>query len=339
MIGIITTGGTIACQRSIGGYAPQLGGPLEHLIAATAQSEGICIRLVPLGEEVQRHRLAGDSSIFGPSHWVAIDQLVEQLASQVDGVVILHGTDTMTHTASALSFLRPFRTKRVVLTGAQIPVDAPNSDVQANIRLALRTARGEFGDFFGETLIAFGKRILRGNRAVKVASHATDAFDAHVCLSPIGSAAPPAWPHLCPDRKLEPARGFSGSVISLNVTPDFHLDLFRHLLDAHPPDSLLINLYGVGSSPSPDRLALLCDRLHQHGWLCMARSQCLKGRIDWSVYAATEAFQSSTLIDARDMTHDAATVKLMAARHGGFGNEWLEMNIAGEMTTGDKEQE
>lgn len=332
MIGVIAAGGTIACEPGEGGYMPAASNTLEALLKETAHLVGLEICLEPLGAGQTNAGPGGDSSTFGSSTWLALHRQIEALTEKVDGIMILHGTDTMTHTASALSYLAPARRRSVVLTGSQLPAGAPGSDAKANIRLALKAAAGDFGDLLGDTYIAFGGRVLRGNRATKLSSHAAEAFIADMSFLPGRSVERPTWELQRPVRAATRASGFSGPVISLNITPEMPLDILGHLLDQRPPGGLLLNLYGIGSAPSAERLACWCDRLTQAGWLCLGRSQCVSGAIDWSVYAVTEAFRSSALIDGSDIAHDAAVVKLMAAMDGGLGADWLRTNVAGELT-------
>lgn len=330
MITIIQTGGTIASVPSEAGFKPIAGGAFEDLVRHTAEALGEAVSTEPLTDANGQVKPPRDSCEFTPEDWVDLNRQIKRAnAEGSNGIVVLHGTDTMAYTASALALMGAGSTAPVVLTGAQIPFSAVGSDARANIELALSAVVGRYGRIENGVLLAFHYRLMRGIRASKVSSRAhgafaapgfelrTDQLDAYLGVT-----------HAAP--VTEPAVRFDGKVVSLNITPATDMQMIGDWLLQAPVGGLLLNLYGTGSAPQVQQLLALCEKLVDKGWLIMARSSCPDGEVQWDRYAATAGFNESSVINGRDITQEAASVKLAAAFGRANATEWLSSNIAGE---------
>lgn len=339
MISVIHTGGTIASTQTGSGFAPNTTPAFYHLVERCADLLGVEVMQQQLQDAAGQTIDLQDSCTVGADSWLALHDHIDRLSGQSDAVVVLHGTDTMAYTASALSLLAPRRAVSTVLTGAQIPWQEPNSDAANNIRLALATAAGHFGDPLGDTLIAFDQRLMRGIRASKLSSRRQDAFNAPgastntdaIDLGGTREQGIASFQALRPaPQDIPPVLDFGSPVLSFNITPDMPLGWLSGLIDSAPPGGLLFNLFGLGSAPNGGELMAQCDALTAAGWLVMARSICSDGGIDWGVYEAAAAFRHGALICGHDISHEAAVVKLRAALLQAAPREWIQHNIAGE---------
>ncbi len=175
-VAVIVTGGTIAATREesgVGLYAPRCGTELLAVTAQLGSSHGYTVTLERWQDAGGQELPLVDSCEINGSHWVLLSAQIDRLLGDHAGVVVLHGTDTLAYTAAALSMLEPKRAGNVVVTGAQIPLVEPGTDAVDNLRLALDTAAGQYGQFAGDTLVAFGGRLLRG---VVASKHSTRSF-------------------------------------------------------------------------------------------------------------------------------------------------------------------
>ncbi len=341
MISVIHTGGTIASAQTTAGFAPQTTPGFYHLVERCADLLGIAVVQQQLQNADGQTVDLQDSCTIGAASWRVLNQHIERLCETSQAVVVLHGTDTMAYTASALSLLAPRRSISTVLTGAQIPWQEPNSDAANNIRLALAAAAGHYGDPQGDTLIAFDQRLMRGIRASKFSSRRQDAFYAPGATTStdaidLGATREQGINHFQQQRPnltgLAPVTQFSTQVMSVNITPDMPLEWLSILGKTTTPGALLLNLFGLGSAPDARALVQVCNDLSAAGWLLMGRSICSDGGVDWQVYEATAAFRDSVLICGRDISHEAGIVKLRAALCQPTPKHWIAQNVAGEWT-------
>src|SRR3954471_1165551 len=173
------TGGTIGMRRTADGYAPEAGYLAQELAGLQE------LRHADMPEwELYEHDPILDSSNLRPSHWLAIARDIVARADDFDGFVVLHGTDTMAYTTSALAFMLRGLGKPVVLTGSQIPLCELRSDGRENLLTAMLIAAR---DDVQEVCLVFGSHILRGCRAVKASASGFDAFGSpHI--APVGMA-------------------------------------------------------------------------------------------------------------------------------------------------------
>ncbi|WP_280564310.1 asparaginase domain-containing protein [Chromohalobacter sp. 48-RD10] len=305
---ILYTGGTLGMQPSPKGYvpSPQFAEQLEAALALEPAGR------LPDHDLKTLHPLI-DSAELTPAAW---NRLVAALAEEwasYDGFVILHGTDTLAYTASALSFLLGALDKPVVLTGAQIPLGEPRSDALNNVILAMQAAKHPHAP--REVCIAFHDRLLRGNRARKCRTQGLDAFD-----SPnapwLGEAGIelrlsgfPALPVGTPD--LTQADFAAGHVAVLHCHPGLSPQQVTRQLDDPQLQGLVLMTYGVGNPPGLDGQLLDClRRATERGLAIVNVTQCGQGTVQQGAYATGRRLEKAGVISGHDLTPEAAITKL-----------------------------
>jgi L-asparaginase len=277
-----------------------------------------------------------DSGDMQPENWLAIAKEVHAAASDpsVDGIVIVHGTDTMAYTASALGLLLGPLPKPVVMTGAQRPLTQARTDARENLIDAVLVATLAVP----EVVIAFASRALRGVRATKRDAWAFDAFDSPNCLPlvELGLGVEVAGHvrqsgHLEPfDARLEPR------VLAVRVFPGMDPSLLRGALRAGVR-GLVLEAYGTGNLPHlVGSLIPVLEEAHERAVPVLVVSQCLRGFVDMDAYAGGAEAKRAGAISGGDMTVEAAIAKLMIglARHPQpeVLRSWLESDVSGERT-------
>jgi L-asparaginase len=261
-------------------------------------------------------------------------------------VVVLHGTDTMAYTASALSFLLDGIDIPIVLTGAQRPVTELRSDGRENLVTAMAIAAGHLRDapLVPEVTIFFDDVLLRGNRAVK--AHA-DSY--HGFTSPNFPPLATAGVTIDIDTALVRARGtgpirrsggVSDAVVALRLHPGLNEPAIRAVLEQPGLRGVVLEAYGAGNGPGDawflDPIRSAVDR----GVTVVVTTQCRAGSVVGSLYATGSALQATGAIPGGDMTFEAALTKLMvlADRHTPDDvRRLMQDDLAGELTTISRE--
>lgn len=329
---IVYTGGTIGMRPSPDGLIPQ-----DDLPAVLAE------RLAPLAAQLPAYSFTAlprtiDSAEASPADWGTIAHVIAAHHERYDGFVVLHGTDTMAYTASALSFLLRGLDRPVIVTGAQLPLEAEGSDALGNVVAALRFAAADVE----EVCLAFDGVLLRGNRATKVSSHDFAAFDSPnhpplARLSPRLTLDPAALDRPAAALSLDIPAGLGrATVFSLRLVPGFPPAVLDAAL-AVRPDALVLECYGSGTLPSLDgRTQDFLQRARRAGVAILVLSQAPHGGTHLGTYAAGSVLLREGAIDGYDMTVEAAIAKLhclIAAGHRGDSlARALGANLAGECT-------
>jgi len=303
---ILYTGGTLGMRRSASGYVPDsdLESLLEKLLAATAGQ-------LPAYDFYTLEQLL-DSANMRPADWYRIAACIRDRCDSYDGFVVLHGTDTMAYTASALSFALSGLNKPVIVTGSQIPLREMRSDAHNNLIAALLLS-GD--DALGEVCLYFNGKLLRGNRAAKISSGSLDAFASpnYPLLGEVGIHVNIDRSALLPGtarRDLQIPEFADGGVVLLKLFPGISPFFLNKVLE-YRPRGLLIETYGTGNAPTDDRAFTgLLAEASGRGTVCVAVSQCLENRVDLGKYAAGSALLDAGVIGGLDMTTEAAYTKL-----------------------------
>ncbi|MCU0464633.1 MAG: asparaginase [Anaerolineae bacterium] len=328
------TGGTIGMARTADGYAPQPG-YLAELMGAMPELRS------PQMPDYTVHEYATllDSANMTPAHWLGIAHDIAAHYDDYDGFVVLHGTDTMAYTASALPFMLEGLAKPVVLTGSQIPLCEIRSDARANLINALLIAgAGEIP----EVCLCFGDKLLRGCRSQKVAADGLSAFESpnFPPLGRLGITIEVA------DELVRP-RAVSGlsvqalvnpPVAVLRLFPGITADLVRHLTQP-PLRGLVLETYGVGNGPGDDAdfIAALTEATAR-GVVIVACTQCVRGSVDLGAYRAGSALAHAGVLSGHDMTTEAALAKMFYLFSRGLAvdeiRRLVELDLRGELTAG-----
>jgi L-asparaginase len=332
-VAILHTGGTIGMRRGRSGYAPASGYLTQLLRGLTELSHPETPAWVLFEQKPLQ-----DSSNVRPRDWLRIALEIVARADQFDGFVVLHGTDTMAYTASALAFMLRGLGKPVVLTGSQIPLAELRSDARENLLTALLIAAAE--EPIPEVGLFFGGRLLRGCRAVKVSAKGFDAFDspnlpplavAGIDVDVDRSLVLPAEP-----RTVELPARLDASVGALRLFPGLTAELVRNTL--RPPlQGLVLEAYGAGNAPDDDpELLEAIGEATARGVVIVDRTQCLRGRVDLGVYATGSALLRAGVIGGADLTAEAALAKLVyllsSGRKPAEVRALMQQSLCGELT-------
>jgi len=303
---VVYSGGTIGMVSSADGYVPAAGfqDRLQSRLASR-QSQ------LPGFDLVELDRLI-DSANLVPGDWAGIARVLVSAWEDYDGFVVLHGTDTMAYTASALSYLLAGCNKPVILTGAQIPLGHPRTDALDNIITSLLMAATPA---ISEVCICFHGRLLRGNRARKLKTAELDAFDSpnlpwlgqagtgielrHDLLLPAG----------CPDFRIPEFQ--PSAVAVLPLFPGIDGTLAEAMLSRPGLRALILQSYGAGNAP--DTNAGLIAAMGQGiaaGITLVNLSQCPYGAVSQGAYATGSALAALGVLPGADLTPEAAFAKL-----------------------------
>lgn len=326
---LVLTGGTLVMDA-------QKGGPLapdqfsQELAVALPEIRQIAhVDTLPL--------MARDSSNLRTSDWHAIAEAVRKHYLAYDGFVIVHGTDTMAFTASALSFLLPSSSKPIVFTGSQRPIREPRSDARINLVDSLTVATMHLP----EIAVSMHSVLLRGNRCRKRSTSAYDAFEspnfpplAHLGVS-IELSPEILQPRGVPGLPLPRPLPTEEKVSILFFTPATRVEEIRIHRELGTK-GLLVLAFGCGNLPILERAHV--DALGALGIPIVVLTQCFHGNVDLSLYEGGRALLEIGAIDGGDMTPEAALAKLMTGLGVGLEavslREYMLSSVAGERRSG-----
>lgn len=328
---LLFCGGTIAMRQDVvtAALAPHLSA--KELLASDAHLQDEFLIKTKTITNI-------DSTNMQPHHWETVAKGIEQNYADYDGFVIAHGTDTMAYTASALSFALQNLGKPVVLTGAQVPPEIVGSDAITNLIHAFQVATMDFA----EVVIVFGNRILRGNRSTKVSESERDAFISPVFpeLGFIRLQPELTYPNIRRRHTgmVELKNGFSGNVAMVKCVPGFSPKTLEAIINSGI-DGLIIESFGPGNVPNQENSLLPCLKLaHKKGIPVLICTQCIYGTTRMYLYEVGRQAMELGVIPTRDMTSEAAFVKLKWAlkktKDQAKIAEIFNTDVAGEVTMG-----
>jgi L-asparaginase len=333
---LIYTGGTIGmlADPKTGELRPM---DMAHLEVQVPELARMGVRLEAFSFEVPM-----DSSDIGPEHQVRIASIIGEHYDRFDGFVVLHGSDTMAYTASALSFLLEGLTKPVILTGSQLPVGVIRTDARENLVTAIEIAAAhdpEGRAMVPEVAIYFEYTLLRGNRTVKVDAQRFEAFRS------------PNWPALAEagvrirynkavvlEHRKGPLKVHSKMDVRLAVVrlyPGIRPDWVRHALAMPDLRAAIITTFGSGNGPLGNEFLSSLREARDRGVMLLNVTQCIGGRVEQGRYSTSAAFRDMGMVPCADMTLEAAVSKTMFLMAQGGGTDWVErmgVVLAGEFT-------
>ena len=328
---IAYTGGTIGMKPSKQGYVPAAGFLADTLknMPEFHRSE------MPLFTLHEYDNLI-DSSDMNPSDWQRIADDIANNYHKYDGFIILHGTDTMAYTASALSFMLEDLSKPVIVTGSQIPLAELRSDGQVNLLNALYVAANYP---IAEVGLFFNNRLLRGNRSRKVDADGFSAFDS------------PNFPPLLEagiNIRVKAGTLATQSTHTLTVSsvkaqpigmvslyPGIAPEVIKNTLQ-QPVNALILLSYGVGNAPQNPELIAQLKYAKTREIPVLNCTQCMRGRVNMGGYATGHGLQEVGVLSGSDMTPEAALAKLHYLLSKGLTyqdiSEKLTQNLRGELS-------
>ncbi|MVX61018.1 type I asparaginase [Enterorhabdus mucosicola] len=277
-----------------------------------------------------------DSSNMNPAHWAQVAKMIADAYDDFDGFVVLHGTDTMAYTASALSFMLRGLAKPVILTGSQLPIGEIREDGTENLITALQIAAARTGDgapMVQEVAISFGRHLWRGNRAMKVSSTNFGAFasynyppladmDLHIVYRERLLARPAA------DATLAPLYAMDDAVAVAFLYPGITEAALRPQLLAPGAKAVVLRTFGAGNAPTETWFTDLVAEAVGAGKVVVNVTQCPAGGVEEKRYATGDALAKAGVVSGCDMTCEAALTKLMHL----FGQGLSATEVAAAMT-------
>ena len=286
-----------------------------------------------------------DSSDIEPSNWITLVSHIEKNYDDYDGFVVLHGTDTMAYSASALSFMIEGLTKPVIFTGSQLPIGMPRTDGKENLISAVEIAAAKDEDghaLVPEVCICFDNILMRGNRTSKVNSDHFRAFRSEN-MPPLAEAGiniryntgiimkPECWDHRPTFHK-----SLETSVAILKIHPGITPQVVRGILCAPESKAVILETYGAGNAPSKGWFIEMIHEAIRMGKILVNVTQCKAGCVNMDLYATGKCLKEAGVINGYDSTTESALAKLfflLGQSHSGDDIiPQLEMNLRGEIS-------
>lgn len=285
-----------------------------------------------------------DSSNMSPKHWSDIAHAIEDNYDNYDGFVVLHGTDTMAYTASALSFMLDNLAKPVIITGSQLPIGEVRTDGEENLITALQVAAatGKDGEaIVQEVAILFENYLWRGNRSTKMSADNFNAFKSNNYpeLAKIGLGITfhnEALYRMSSRHPLKVRYTMDPNVMVLTLHPGMTESTLQYLLDTPGIKGIVLRTYGAGNCPSEPWFLNLIHKATQRGLVIVNVTQCVNGGVNDTLYETGSQLNLSGVISGHDITCEAALTKLMYLFGLGLSPEevkkYMNCAICGEVS-------
>ena len=283
-----------------------------------------------------------DSSDIGPDSWRQVAQMVYDHYADYDGFVVLHGTDTMSYTASALSFMLENLAKPVVFTGSQLPVGVLRSDAKENLLTAIEiaAAKDEEGNaIVPEVTIYFEDRLFRANRTTKRNAEHFSAFNSYNYPALAKAGVHITYqPHLVhysdPKASLTLHTQFDTNVAVLKLFPGIQPAVVRAILRTRGLKGVVLETFGAGNAPSDRWLYRELKNAVDKGIIIVNKTQCNTGSVEMGLYAVSLNLMKAGVLSGHDITTEALLTKMMLllGEMPERAKELIVKDLCGEMT-------
>jgi len=259
-----------------------------------------------------------DSSNIDPGVWVKMAEIIEEGYNDFDGFVVLHGTDTMAYSASALSFMLENLGKPVILTGSQLPIGLLRTDGRENLITAIEIAAARENGLpvVPEVCIYFDNKLTRGNRTTKMSAEHFDAF-----YSPNYHPLAEVGLHLkyfnnlisypAKGQKLTVHKAFDTNVAILKLFPGINRKLVQAIIKTEELRGLIIETFGSGNAPTYQWFSDDLKHYIDNGGIILNVTQCHGGSVEMGLYETSRQMLAAGVVSGKDITSEASVTKLM----------------------------
>ena len=304
-------------------------------------------KLKKLDYDIQHYQFSHpiDSSDMNPEHWSQIVKIIDYNYKDFDGFVVLHGTDTMAYTASALSFMLQHLDKPVIITGSQLPIGEVRTDGEENLITALQIAAARDVDgqpTVREVAILFENSLWRGNRSTKRSADNFDAFRSNNYpeLARIGLDITfnkeALWRAKHSRSHLDVHYDMDTNVVFLDLFPGIQENVVRHLLSTPGLKAVVLKTFGAGNAPGEPWFSKAIRDAINKGIIVVNITQCPNGEVDPYRYMTGLGLAQTGVVPGRDLTPEAAITKLMYLLGRGMKTDevknQMQRNLCGEMS-------
>ncbi|MFD0939291.1 asparaginase [Pedobacter boryungensis] len=282
-----------------------------------------------------------DSSNMDPGIWAELAKLIQQKYEEFDGFVILHGSDTMSFTASALSFMLQNLAKPVVLTGSQLPIGEIRTDAKENLITALEIAatKKDGKAMVPEVCIYFDYQLFRGNRSIKYNSEKFEAFASPnypiLAEAGVSLAFYPNYILPIPHKPFQIHTNFNANIGVLKMYPGITENAVKAITESGV-DAIILEAFGSGNTTTAPWFIDCLQKAISDNKIIIDISQCKGGSVQLGVYETSRKLQQMGIVSGYDLTFEAAVTKLMYLMGQGLSvaeiKRLLEVSIAGELT-------
>ncbi len=283
-----------------------------------------------------------DSSNMHPENWVEIGKLIETNYLKFDGFVVLHGSDTMAYTASALSFMFDGLRKPVIITGSQLPIGTIRTDGKENLITAIEIAASKDSSgvpIVQEVAIYFEYHLYRGNRSTKVSASNFEAIKSpnlvELATAGVNIEYHRKVLYRTKSNDFRVQKSLNKRVGLIKLYPGIDFTIYKSVFDRTKVDGIVMETFGAGNAPNSDALEQLCSEFITKGGYILNITQCNTGKVQHGMYETSSLFDRIGVISGADMTAEAALTKMMSVLANSNPedvSQRLSENLRGELT-------